>query len=160
MEVLIIEDNHSKLKRIRDFLENNYPIIRVHDAMSYTAGLRRLYDGQWDLVLLDMSLPIYDMNIQDSGGDKKSIAGKEIMKRMQHRKIIIPTVVVTQFDTFGDNGITIESLNKEFEDGLSEIWRGTVNYEKSSWMTNLKNIIDKIIGENDAQNTGSRWQCG
>lgn len=150
MRILIIEDNHSKLKRIRDFLEWNYQFLSIHDAMSYTAGLRRLYDDQWDLVLLDMSLPVYDMNIQDSGGDKKSIAGKEIIKRMQHRKIIVPTVIVTQFDTFGDNGITIESLNEEFERDFSEIWRGTINYEKSSWMTNLKNIIDEIIGVKNA----------
>ena len=156
MRILIIEDNHSKLKRIRDFLEKNYQFISVHDAMSYTAGLRRLYDDQWDLVLLDMSLPIYDLNIQDSGGDKKSIAGKEIIKRMQHRKIITPTVIVTQFDTFGDNGITIESLNEEFEHDFSEIWRGTINYEKTSWMTNLKSIIDEIMGEKNVQNTGGR----
>ena len=147
MQILIIEDNHSKLKKIKSFIKKTYDDVSIHDAMSYTAGLRRLYDEKWDLILLDMSLPIYDMNIQDSGGDKKSVAGKEIMKRMLHKKIIVPTIVVTQFDTFGENAITIEALNEEFKESLAEIWKGTVNYEKSSWTINLKNIIDKIIGE-------------
>lgn len=147
MRILIIEDNHSKLKKIKDFLEKNYQDVSVHDALSYTAGLRRLYDEKWDLILLDMSLPIYDMNLHDAGGDKKSIAGKEIMKRMLHRKIIVPTIVVTQFDTFGENGITINSLNNEFRQKLTEIWRGTVNYESSSWTSNLRTIMDDILGE-------------
>lgn len=151
----MIEDNHSKLNKIEDFIKKNYHDVDIHDAMSYTAGLRRLYDENWDLILLDMSLPTYDMNIQDSGGDKKSIAGKEIMKRMHHRKIIIPTIIVTQFDTFGENGTTIDSLNEEFKLNLSDIWKGTVNYEKTSWMQDLKRIIDDILGEINDKNTCS-----
>ncbi len=153
MRILIIEDNHSKLKKIKEFLKKNYQDISVHDALSYTAGLRRLYDEKWDLILLDMSLPIYDMNLQDSGGDKKSIAGKEIMKRMLHRKIIVPTIVITQFDTFGENGITIDSLNNEFKQNLTEIWRGTINYESSLWTSNLKTIMNNILGEKNDKNT-------
>lgn len=122
-----------------------YQELSIHDAMSYTAGMRRLYSEQWDLVLLDMSLPVYDMNIHDSGGDKKSIAGREIMKRMLHRKIIVPTIIITQFDTFGEQGITIEALNKEFSESLSDIWMGTIYYEKTSWTTSLKNLVDKVI---------------
>mgnify|MGYP000864768900 CR=1 FL=1 len=146
MKILIIEDNHSKLNRIKDFLLNTYNEVFIHDAMSYTAGLRRLYEEEWDLVLLDMSLPVYDMNIKDSGGDKKYVAGKEIMKRMLHRGIIIPTIIITQFDTFGENGITIESLNEEFSQSLSSIWKGTVNYGESLWSTVLNERIEEIIG--------------
>lgn len=145
MKMLIIEDNHSKLKQIKRFLTTTYQELSVHDAMSYTAGMRRLYSEQWDLVLLDMSLPVYDMNIHDSGGDKKSIAGKEIMKRMLHRKIMVPTIIITQFDTFGEQGMTIEALNKEFSENLSDIWVGTIYYEKASWTTSLKNLVDKVI---------------
>lgn len=155
MKILVIEDNHSKLKHIKEFLQKNYQESLIHDAMSYTAGLRRLYNEKWDLVLLDMSLPVYDMNIKDSGGDKKPIAGKEIMKRMLHKEIMIPTIIITQFDTFGDRGITIESLNEEFSQNLSKIWRGTINYEQSLWETSLRNIIDSIFGVKYDKNIGS-----
>ncbi len=146
MKVLIVEDNRSKLNSIKTFLKKSYSDIAVHDALSYTAGLRRIYEEGWDLLLLDMTLPTYDMNPNDSGGDKKSVAGKEIMKRMIHRKIMIPTIIITQFDTFGDNGITIDSLNQEFEQEMSEVWKGTVIYEKSTWMKELKRLIDSTLG--------------
>lgn len=151
MQVLIVEDNHNKLKQIKMFVKQSYPNAFIHDAVSYTAGLRRIYEEKWDLLLLDMSLPIYDIGQQETGGDKKSIAGKEIMKRMIHRKIFIPTVVITQFDTFGENEISINTLNKEFEEKLSQVWRGTISYEDSSnkWKIQLKLLIDKAIEEKE-----------
>lgn len=149
MRVLVIEDNHSKLKQITVFMKKEYPDASIHDALSYTAGLRRIYDEDWDLLLLDMSLPIYDMSQQETGGDKKSIAGKEIMKRMIYRKKIIPTIVITQFDTFGENELSINTLNKQFAENLSEVWRGTVNYEDSTnkWMIDLKKLLDEVFKE-------------
>lgn len=150
MQVLIVEDNQNKLKQIKLFVKQSYPQAYIHDAVSYTAGLRRIYEEKWDLLLLDMSLPIYDIGQQETGGDKKSIAGKEIMKRMIHRKKIIPTIVITQFDTFGENEISINALNKEFEEKLSQVWRGTISYEDSSnkWKIQLKLLIDKVVEEN------------
>lgn len=158
MNILIIEDNQSKLKQIKLFVEKNYPKTSIHDALSYTAGLRRVYGEKWDLLLLDMSLPIYDMSQQETGGDKKSIAGKEIMKRMIHRKIFIPTIIITQFDTFGENEISIKTLNDEFEENLNQVWRGTINYEDSTnkWMIELKKLLEEVIKEKlDDKDIGS-----
>ena len=155
MRVLIIEDNQTKLQTVRKYLKQNYSDMDIHDAISFTAGLRRIYDSDWDLILLDMTLPVYDINQLDSGGEKKPTAGKEIMKRMQHRKKIIPVIVITQFDTFGDNNVTIDTLNAEFTESMSDIWRGTVSYDKSSWQTELKKLIDKISGEQNDKNTCS-----
>lgn len=150
MDILIIEDNHGKLKQIKLFVKQIYPDASIHDALSYTAGLRRIYDEKWDLLLLDMSLPVYDMSQQETGGDKKSIAGKEIMKRMLYRKRIIPTIVITQFDTFGENEISIKMLNDEFKDNLGDVWCGTINYEDSTnkWKLELKGLLEKVIKEN------------
>lgn len=150
MNLLIIEDNHNKLKQIKTFVKEVCSEASIHDALSYTAGVRRIYDENWDLILLDMSLPVYDMGQQEMGGDKKSMAGREIMKRMLHRKIYIPTIVITQFDTFGENEISIKSLNDEFKADLNKIWMGTVNYEDSTnnWKIELKKLLEKVIEEN------------
>jgi len=98
------------------------------------------------------------MGPQETGGDKKSIAGKEIMKRMIHRKIFIPTIVITQFDTFAENEISINTLNDEFKESLVEVWRGTINYDDSTnkWQIELKKLLDKIFKENlDDKDTGN-----
>ena len=90
--------------------------IKIEEANSFTSGIRRINEKIWDIVILDMSLPTYDITHHENGGDKKPVAGKEIMKRMIHRNIIIPVIIITQFDTFGENRITLDILNREFEE--------------------------------------------
>ena len=155
MRILIVEDNNNKLKQIREYIESQYKRFDIHDAVSYTGGLRRIYDEQWDIILLDMTLPVYDVGMQDNGGDKKSIAGKEIMQRMLNRGIVVPTIIITQFDTFGDNEVSIEQLNELFGNEMQSIWRGTVNYEASGsrWKDALRMLISKVLEEKNGKNT-------
>lgn len=144
--ILIIEDNKNKLKKVKEFVQYQLPYASIHDAISYTGGIRRIYEEEWDLILLDMTLPIYDITPHDNGGDRRPTAGKEIMKRMQNKGKLIPTVIITQFDTFGENGLTIASLNDEFSYELNDIWKGTVNYVDASneWQVELMSIITNI----------------
>lgn len=147
MNILIVEDNGNKLRQIKAFVKDIYSDVLVHDATSYTGGLRRIYNEKWDMLLLDMTLPVYDSVGQEDGGDKKVVAGEEIMMRMKNRNIKIPTIIITQFDTFGENEISIGMLNKRFKEELSEIWCGTVNYEDAlnKWKNDLKVLIDKVL---------------
>lgn len=66
------------------------------------------------------------------------------MKRMLNRKIIVPVVVITQFETFDDDRISLNSLNEEFTKGFRDIWKGTVFYGNDDWSTILKEILDKL----------------
>ena len=66
---------------------------------------------------------------------------------MSYKKIYIPVIIITQFDTFGDKEISIDSLNEEFRTAYSSIWRGTINYDEinTSWMEELERIFTKIM---------------
>lgn len=144
MKILIVEDNLNKLKQIREVLEKKYLQCSITEAYSFSSGVKRIYEGNWDLVILDMSLPTYDITHTESGGDKKPIAGKNIMKRMLNRKILSSVVVITQFETFDDDRISLETLNKEFEESFTQIWKGTVYYGDDGWSVRLENVLDKI----------------
>ena len=66
------------------------------------------------------------------------------MKRMLNRKIIVPVIVITQFETFDDDRISLNSLNEEFMKGFKDIWEGTVFYGDDDWSIILKEILDKL----------------
>lgn len=144
MQILLIEDNSNKLKQIKRVLTEIYPESNIEEAYSFNSGVRKVYENKWNLIILDMSLPTYDITHTESGGDKKPVAGKNIMKRMLNRKIIVPVVIITQFETFDDDRISLNSLNAEFQDGVKEIWKGTVFYGNDDWSIDLKEILDKI----------------
>lgn len=144
MKILVIEDTEAKMRVVEDCVKGFCETFVFTEAMSYSAGIRKIYEGGWDLVLMDMSLPTYDISHTESGGTKKPVAGKELMSRMLSRKIHIPVIIITQFDTFGDNQ-SLESLNKEFQEKYTAVWRGTVSYDKPGWQEQLVKLLEEII---------------
>ena len=133
MQILLIEDNSNKLKQIKRVLKEIYPESNIEEAYSFNSGVKKVYENKWNLIILDMSLPTYDITHTESGGDKKPVAGKNIMKRMLNRKIIVPVVIITQFETFDDDRISLKSLNAEFQDGFKEIWKGSPSQGSSGY---------------------------
>ena len=60
MKILIIEDSELKRKDIERFLKENFPDADVTTAAAYSSGLRKAYKGEFDVVILDNSLPYYE----------------------------------------------------------------------------------------------------
>lgn len=144
MNILIIEDNANKLKQIKNFFNNYYPECSITESRSFKDGVIKVYKNEWDLIILDMTLPTYDITLSDRGGDQKAVAGKEIMKRMLNRKIFTPVIIITQFETFDGDKISLSSLNAEFERDFSPVWKGTVFYENDDWRTKLKKLLEEL----------------
>ncbi|EOS24912.1 hypothetical protein C804_05012 [Lachnospiraceae bacterium A4] len=145
MKVLIVEDNKDKRNNIKNFLTKRIEGITFGEAKSYSSGISEIYDNKWDLIILDMTLPTYDISHTETGGEKKPVAGKEILRRMKNRKINTPTIIVTQFDVFGERQISLNYLNKEIEENYGHIWIGTVSYDKSTWQIELDKLINDLI---------------
>lgn len=144
MSILIIEDNKNKLKQIKEFFSECYPEYSITESHSFRDGITKVYQNCWKLIVLDMTLPVYEITHTENGGDKKPVAGKDIMKRMLNKKIMTPVVIITQFEKFDDDKITLDSLNAEFERDYKEIWKGTIFYENDDWRTSLKELLDKL----------------
>lgn len=144
MKVLVIEDNPNKLKQIKSFLNEYYNQPQIEETYSFNGGKAKLYEEEWDLILLDMSLPTYDITHTEYGGDKKPVAGKNLMKRMLNRKIFTPVIIITQFETFDDDRISLDSLNQEFSEKFSSIWKGTIFYGNDDWNIELKKLLDEL----------------
>ena len=66
------------------------------------------------------------------------------MKRMINRNIFSPVIVITQFETFDDDRISLESLNKEFEESFRRIWKGTIYYGNDEWDLEFENLLNSI----------------
>lgn len=144
MEILIIEDNPNKLRHIINFLNEYYCEPLIDETYSFNGGKTKIYEKNWDLILLDMSLPTYDITHTEYGGDKKPVAGKNLMKRMLNRKIYTPVIIITQFETFDDDRISLDSLNQEFNEKFNAVWKGTVFYGNDDWNIELKKLLDEL----------------
>ncbi|MGM0112016.1 hypothetical protein [Enterococcus sp. DIV0187] len=148
MNVLIIEDDKNKVLQVKNFLIKRYPDIKITDRFSYQSGLMDMYKNDYDVLLLDMSMPTFDISESESGGRYRPFAGLEILSQMDRRGIETPTIVITQFEQFGDleNHISLKELRVKMETEYNDIYMGTVYYNsaENNWMTELENLLSGV----------------
>lgn len=86
MHILVVEDEKKVASFIKRGLEAaNYTVDVEHDGK---AGLRRLLEGGFDLVILDVMLPVLD--------------GFNVMKQIRQERISVPILLLTARVTVAD----------------------------------------------------------
>lgn len=70
LNILIIEDDDEKLMKITYFVETTFIDSKVSSARSYASGLRKIISlkGTTDIILMDMSMPSFDIAEHEPGG--------------------------------------------------------------------------------------------
>ena len=142
MRVLLIEDNEHKKNLLYSFVGEEFYDIEMILRKSYNSGLRELIQNDdYSLILLDMSLPNYDIVPGESGGDSESLAGKYLLNEMYRRDINIKVVIVTMYRDYVD---------EEFNSGLRENfpnYLGVIYFnldDPDSWKNELRTILKSI----------------
>ena len=102
-------------------------------------------------MLLDMTMPTYDVSGKETGGIERRYAGVEILRRLQRKKIHIPAIVVTQFERFGEGSdlVSLEELREDLAEKFPAVFRGAVFYQaaNSEWKKELGEVLGKIKSE-------------
>jgi ActR/RegA family two-component response regulator len=142
--ILIIEDDSNKSSQIESFIRLILPESKIVTKKSYQSGLREIINTKYDFIILDMSLPTYDIGPNEIGGPFRAFAGLEILNEMVRKNLKMNVVVVTQFEAFGSGNdiITLPQLKDQLN-GYSDIYYGTVFYNAttSTWKEDLEKII-------------------
>ncbi|HIF9120922.1 TPA: hypothetical protein ACX6O4_001363 [Photobacterium damselae] len=149
MNILFVEDDKEKINAIENYLLSVCENINFTCKKSLQSGLEALLsDESYDLILLDMALPNYDIsNIEPDGGSPESFGGRDLLFQMKLRRINIKTVVITQFDSFGDDNITLDELKDFLTSNFSDTYMGTIYFSITSdeWKKNLIEKIDEFV---------------
>lgn len=151
MRFLLIEDDEEKCQAISNFLEEQFSPTSLEIAHSFNAGLRALIRSSADtILLLDMTMPNFDATSDDpSGGAPEHFAGRDILTQMKLREILVPTIVITMFDSFGENPekMSFAQLEEQLTVRFSPVFRGMVYYSASqeSWKSLLSSAIKRIV---------------
>jgi DNA-binding response OmpR family regulator len=150
MRVLIVEDDDDKARDLNEFLEAHYVVSEIIVARSFQSGLRAVFAGGIDFVLLDMTMRNFDRSVEEDGGRPHHFAGREILRQMLREEVHIPVIVVTHFDRFGEETeeVTLSELKAELRHRFPD-YLGTVHYRSNvdDWKTQLKELISDRIPE-------------
>jgi DNA-binding NarL/FixJ family response regulator len=145
----LVEDNYHKRQKVTDFIRQNYNDSKIREAYSFTSGSKAALEEEYDLVILDISLPTYDKVGNESGGRKRMFGGREIARKLIRRRSEIRVVFITQYDAFSDGGFSLsfDELGVVLKEECGNSYLGLIHYDssKSAWKELLVVAFEKII---------------
>lgn len=147
MSILLIEDEPSKEKNIVTFLGELLPDVKVDIKRSITSGKIEIRKKNYDHILLDMSLPLFDnddMNYMDEN-EFETFGGISVLDEIDRLDKICKVIVITAFDILGegDDKIDLPQINKQLKIEYPKIFVGTVFYNTSSleWKDDMNRLL-------------------
>lgn len=147
-KVLIVEDDEFKRDNIADCVSKRIASVDLFYAKSIVSSLQHIEANELiDLVILDMSLPTYDVGPDEPGGRPQGFGGLTVMQHLDALDRRIPVLVVTQFLSFeqGDEIIEVDDLKQTLVDDYPDLFIGLIQYSGGS--NNWKDeLIAKLEG--------------
>lgn len=154
MKMLIVEDDDTKLSDLESLINEKYPNISFDVARSFQSGLRYLVGNKYNIAIFDMSMPNFDISVDEDGGRQFHFGGRELMRQMKRKGIVASTIVFTQFDTFGegDERMTLNELKVDLSSKYS-FFVGTVSYSQISnrWIKEMSFFLSNVIQDGDVK---------
>lgn len=147
MKILLVEDSHDKRDNIAELLKKSHNPTTIHIEESVRGAIEQIDSNEvFDLILLDMSLPLFDItdDIPD-GGEAESFGGHEIIEQMSFLKIFTPVIVITHYRAF-QGGTTFEALEMELKSAYPKIVQGMIYYDHPSntWENELTTFLNSF----------------
>lgn len=149
MKLFIIEDDTYKKDKIVDCLTENYDDLEWLYAKSVTSAVRLIQDIDDEyIILLDMSLPTYDLDIT-SGGRPQGFGGVEILRNMEFFGKVNNVIVITQYESIriGNKNFDFDELKLELQSEFQDSFHSLIyfNVISDDWKAKLISSIDRII---------------
>lgn len=155
INLLFVEDSEHKKNAITDFIDSQDLDINLTFAASFSSASKKIDHSNYDIVLLDLSLPTYDKSDIEPGGRFRTFGGREIARKLLRKKLFTKIIFITQYVSFSDNNkfYTFESLKSELKNEFSVMFAGMIHYHsaKSAW----KDELIKCIKDAFVANTNS-----
>lgn len=146
MKILYVEDEEVKAKEVLDVL-NNKGIIDFRKSLN--SGLAAIQEKNFDLILLDMSLPLYDYSsVDENENDFETFAGIDILEELDRKGRNDKVGIITAFDILGEgeNEITMVQLDDKLQEEYKDVYLGLIYYDSSSleWRRSLQKLLEEL----------------
>ncbi len=148
MKILLIEDDTFKANDVLCFIKEECgDHIAVEVVDSYSGGLLKAAMIDYDLLIVDMTLPKYT----ESKGAKNGVlptGGEILIETLNDMGVATMSVVLTQYETFG--GETIDDIHHRLTRDCSPSYLGCIKYDYTAedWKDKLKEKIIYAINSN------------
>lgn len=147
IRILIVEDETPKCTHIQNFLESLKIDICITIAKSVNGALDELDEEVPDLLILDMSLPTFDICERETGGRPQGFGGIEVLRQMTMGRIECPTLILTGYEGFqreAGKTVDLSQIRTEMAEEFPTMFKGLLHYNSTydEWKTALKEALN------------------
>lgn len=138
-KILVVEDDVLKSTQIIGFIKSIMNEVDISKRESLNSALFEIAKNEYDLIVLDMSLPTFDNNEAENF---QPYGGLLFLDEVKRKKYSFDVVIVTQYASFGE-GVG-EMTFQEIDDMCSEKYpnyKGIIYYLDDSWKKELEKYI-------------------
>jgi CheY-like chemotaxis protein len=131
LNILLVEDSDYKSQKVKEFIETIIPNVKINIATNQIDAQTYLAKNKYDLLLLDMLLPIRQGGVPEKKGGENLL---EELNSTDDLKQPIKTIALTQYKELQD------SVRNNFPE------LGAIQFDASStkWQNSLLRIISNI----------------
>lgn len=150
--ILLVEDTPLKEKQLAAFFEAEGFAGQFKIAHSYKSALKSLLANPPEVLVLDMSLPTFDISGSEGGGTPRPLGGLELLEQLSLRKLTVPTIVVTQWEVFGDGGLKLADLKRRLATDYPNMFQAVVRLSPGvlGWQHDLRIALRDSMSRGDA----------
>jgi len=142
---MLVEDNDHKRERVTTYIREILPSADLLEGNSYASGCQLAERDDYDLIILDISLPTYDRAAGEGGGRFRPFGGREIARKIRRRGSGAKILFVTQYQAFSDRGnsYSFEELEMRLREECGENFLALIYFDssKSQWKSELEKNI-------------------
>ncbi len=134
LHILLVEDEAPKRGHIERLVRELLPEARISLARSVNSALDILESETVNFLLLDMSLPTFDIGDREGGGRPQGFGGIEILRHMTMAGIFCHTIIITGYEGFQrESGGTVDlaQLRGELDEEFHEILKSVLHYNST-----------------------------
>lgn len=155
MKILLVEDETPKRKHIELFLRDCLQGLELTTARSVKTAITSVEDNLPDLLLLDMSLPTFDVSENEGGGRPQGYGGIEVIRYMVYSEISCPIIVITGYEAFpkghGEGHADLTELREHIHAEFGDLVKGVVHFNSAydQWKNELIQLlaVDEYKGQ-------------
>lgn len=151
MKILLADDETRKIENISEFLRESVRHACVSTSRSVRSTIAAIRQSEFQLIILDMSLPTFDIAPGEPGGRAQGSGGIEVLRHMDFYGIQTPVIVVTQYETVPEHGelVPLEAIETRLYKEHPGIFKGCVFFGALSdtWRPILGEKLDTIFRE-------------
>jgi CheY-like chemotaxis protein len=149
VNVLLVEDDEFKAADIAKVLSDSLPDADVQRAMSVTSALRAMTNDTYSVVILDMSLPTFELTGPGGGGSPQGQGGLEVLRLARRLGNRSPFVIVTQYPDIDLDGrdVPLLAASKALHKFGVDVKKCILyEFDGDSWRAQLRECLSELRG--------------